>query len=292
LENYKYALVTAACNEEAYIEKTIKAVVCQTCLPLKWIIVDDASSDCTKDIACKYASKFSFIEIVELPHRGMRDFSSQVKAQLIGLKKIQDLDIAFIGFLDADICFSQTYYKDILEKFVENRKLGVAGGFVFDLIGDKVIDSRKGSSGYHVAGGVQLFRRECFEQIGGYIPLKWGGQDVVAEMTSRMYGWEVRSFKEIEVFHLKPFGAAGRPSLRNSIKSGKKFYLIGYHPIYYTFYCIRRLSNKPFFWGSILSLFTFYCSYLLEGKRPVPADFVRFIRHEQMSWVSDLKRFK
>ena len=39
----RYVIITAARNEEAYIENTIQSVISQTALPLKWIIVSDGS---------------------------------------------------------------------------------------------------------------------------------------------------------------------------------------------------------------------------------------------------------
>ena len=45
-----YVLVTPARNEASLIEKTIESVIHQTVLPLKWVIVDDGSTDNTAEI--------------------------------------------------------------------------------------------------------------------------------------------------------------------------------------------------------------------------------------------------
>ena len=46
-----YVLITPARNEDSYIEKTIESVICQTLLPDKWVIVSDASTDRTGEVA-------------------------------------------------------------------------------------------------------------------------------------------------------------------------------------------------------------------------------------------------
>ena len=43
----RYVLITPARNEAAFIQKTLDAVVVQTCLPEQWVVVDDASTDAT-----------------------------------------------------------------------------------------------------------------------------------------------------------------------------------------------------------------------------------------------------
>ena len=50
----KYVLITPARNEAKFIELTLKSMVAQTVLPLKWVIVSDGSTDGTDDIVKKY----------------------------------------------------------------------------------------------------------------------------------------------------------------------------------------------------------------------------------------------
>ena len=42
-----YVLITPARNEETFIETTIQSVIKQTILPVKWVIVNDGSTDAT-----------------------------------------------------------------------------------------------------------------------------------------------------------------------------------------------------------------------------------------------------
>ena len=85
----------------------------------------------------------------------------------------------FIGNLDADITFDESYYENLLEEFQKNPKLGIAGGMLFEESNGKFMP-RYLSEMRYVPGGVQLFRRTCYEQVGGYLPSRWGGEDTIA----------------------------------------------------------------------------------------------------------------
>ena len=121
-----------------------------------------------------------------------------------GYAKVSDLKYEAIGSLDADISFDEDYFHLLLSKMSKYPSLGVVGTpFVEE--GRKSYDYRFVSI-EHVSGACQLFRRECFEAIGGYTPIKGGGIDLVAVITSRMKGWRTRSFTERVCFHHRGMG--------------------------------------------------------------------------------------
>ena len=105
-----------------------------------------------------------------------------------------------MGNLDADVSFEPGYMEFLMQKFSEDTELGVAGTpFTQDGGYDSSKDSFEGEN--YVAGPCQLFRRECFQEIGGYVPNRAGGVDWIAVMTARMKGWKVRSFAEKRFHH-------------------------------------------------------------------------------------------
>src|SRR5436305_11936254 len=97
-----YVLITPARNEEKFIEKTIESVARQTVLPVKWVIVNDGSTDDTGAIVSRYLSKFPLIELVNLPVRKNRDFAAKVYAFNAGQERVKQLGYEVIGNLDAD----------------------------------------------------------------------------------------------------------------------------------------------------------------------------------------------
>src|SRR5215204_4784863 len=99
----KYVLITAARNEETFIEKTLASVVAQTILPERWVIIDDGSTDRTPEIAEQYAQRFAWIEMVRRPHRTGRSFAGKAHAVNAALERVRAAEGNIVGNLDADV---------------------------------------------------------------------------------------------------------------------------------------------------------------------------------------------
>ena len=279
-----YVLVTTARNEEAYIERTIESVVAQTVLPRKYVVVSDGSTDGTDDIVKRYAAQHDFIELLRLEDNGTRDFACMVHGQHAGVDHMQDIEYDFVGMLDADISFEPDYYEKILKEFQQNPRLGLAGGLLFDLHHEKWHQQLVNVS-LNVSGPVQMFRRKCFADIGGYIPLEKGGQDAVAEVMARMHGWEVTTFPHLEVRHYRPTGTQGKSMYRAKWACGNMEYRIGYHPLFLMAKCWRRIGEKPYLIGSLLRLLGYAWSWWRRDQRRVSQEYIAYLRREQMQRI-------
>jgi poly-beta-1,6-N-acetyl-D-glucosamine synthase len=272
-------LITPARNEAQFIELTLKSVVAQTILPLKWVIVSDGSTDGTDDIVRRYAADHPWIELVRMPERHERDFAGKVHAFNAGYANVVDLKYEIIGNLDGDVSFDKEYLEFLLGKFAENPRLGVAGtpfregSFQYD---------HRFTSILHVSGQCQLFRRECFEQIGGYIPRKIGGIDLVAVTTARMKGWQTRTFLEKPYVHQRQMGTATVNFLMAPFKVGRADYILGSHPVWEFARSIYQTTRPPILLGGSLRLAGFIWAMISQAGKQVPADFVQFRRKEQM----------
>jgi glycosyltransferase involved in cell wall biosynthesis len=119
----KYLLVTSARNEEQLLEQTIRAVLAQTVRPVKWIIVNDGSTDSTAKIIDRYAASLGWIERLEMPTHRDRNFAAKAYCFNAGWKAADGLDYDVIGNLDADITFEADYFEFLLTKFAEIRSL-------------------------------------------------------------------------------------------------------------------------------------------------------------------------
>ena len=277
--NLSYVLITPARNEETNIEKTIQSVVHQTILPKKWVIVSDGSTDNTDHIVKQYIQNSPWIELVRMPEHTERHFLAKVNCFNAGYAKVKDLDYDIIGNLDADITFGPDYFEFLLSKFQEYPDLGVAGTpFVEE---GKHYDY-KFTNIEHVSGACQLFRRKCFEEIGGYIPIKGGGIDWVAVTTARMKGWKTRTFTEKTCLHHRKMGTGNASAIMIWFRQGRKDYFLGNHPFWEIFRTFYQMTKKPVIIGGALIMMGFTWSAITRMTKPISPDLQNFIRHEQM----------
>jgi glycosyltransferase involved in cell wall biosynthesis len=275
-----YVLITPARNEENLIEKVILSVTAQTVLPTKWVIVNDGSTDATAEIVGRYAQKHPWIELFNLPTHRDRSFAAKAFAVNAGMEKFKGLDFEVVGNLDADVSFDPDYMEFLMGKFQQDPKLGVAGTIFREHGYSSATDSFEGQN--HVAGGCQMFRRRCFEEVGGYVPNPAGGVDWIAVTTARMKGWTTRSFREKSFFHYRSLGTAERSRLASIFSYGEKDYYLGNHPLWEAFRITYRATKKPLVIGAVALGAGYLSAFLRRMKRPVSRELMRFHRKEQM----------
>lgn len=280
-----YVLITPARNEAAFIEQTIRSVVRQTVLPLKWVIVSDGSTDGTDDIVKRYAAEHRWIELLRMPEHRDRNFAAKVTCFNAGSEALKGMRYDIIGNLDADISFERDYFEYLLEKFKVDPNLGVAGTPFVE--GDFQYDYRFVDI-QHVSGACQLFKRECFEDIGGYQSIKSGGIDWVAVTTARMQGWETRTFADRTCTHHRKIGTGKSELITSRFRFGKQDYYLGGHPLWEVFRCIYQMKQKPYIVGG-MSMLLGYVSACASGvKRPISWQLIDFRRKEQMQRLKKL----
>ena len=280
----KYVLITPARNEAQFIDLTIKSVIAQTVLPLQWVIVSDGSTDGTDEIVNKYAAEHRWIELVRTPERQERHFAGKVHAFNAGYAKVKNLDYDLIGSMDADISFDPHYFSFLLGKLAEDPALGLVG----TPFKDKTIYDYRFVSIEHVSGACQLFRRECFEQIGGYVPVKSGGIDHIAVITARMKGWKTRTFTEKVCLHHRNIGSAERGALNAKFRDGTLDYALGGHPVWELFRTAYQMTREPYVIGGLALLAGYVTASMRRLERPISDELVAFRRREQMQ---RLKKF-
>ena len=271
-----YVLITPVRDEVRFIELTIKSVVAQTVRPLKWVIVSDGSTDGTDKIVSKYASENPWIKLVRMPERRERHFAGKVYAFEAGYANVRGMKYDAIGSLDGDVSFDKDFFLFLLKKLAEDRSLGLVGAAYIER-------SRKAydymfSSVDDVPGVCQLFRRECFEEIGGYTPLKGGGIDYVALIAARMKGWKTRAFTENVCIH---HGTAQRSGFSARFKLGMKDYALGNGPLWELLRTLYQTTRRPIVFRGILLAAGYFWALASRRERPISHEMVAFIRQDQ-----------
>lgn len=281
----RYALITPAWNEEARLEETIKSVALQTTLPVRWIIVSDGSTDRTDQIAQSYAKEYEWIRVLRLERSSVRHFAGKAHAVNAGFASLKDIDFDLVGNLDADITLPLDYYEFLLLKFHEMPDLGVAGTPFIEDGGTADTHSYRHACAnlQHVSGACQLFRRLCFEEIGGYTPIKGGGIDWVAVTTARMHGWTTRTFIERTSTHHRAMGTADRNRIRARFRHGQEDYYVGNHPLWEIPRSLFQMKNRPLFFGGLALMAGYIWAWLSRRANPIPQDLRTFHRSEQMA---------
>lgn len=288
----RYALVTPARNEEAFIEGTIHSVVAQTVRPQRWIIVSDGSTDRTDEIVQRHAREHAWIELVRMPERRDRQFAAKAHCFNAGYARLHATDYEFIGNLDADITFGPDYFEFLLQQFVAHPELGVAGTpFVeqFDQPGAHTYAHRFANL-QHVSGACQLFRRACFEAVGGYTPVKGGAIDWIAVTTARMRGWQTRTFTEKTCRHHRTLGTGNNRPLLVPFHYGRKAYYVGGHPLWELLRGLFQMRSRPWVIGGLMFQLGFVYSFITRVPRAVSPELMAFHRGEQLARLKRLLR--
>jgi len=283
----KYVVVTPARNEAAFIENLIQSMLAQTVKPLRWVIVSDGSTDGMDEIVQRHAALNPWIVLKRMPERRERHFAGKVHAFNAGYDAVRELPYEAIASLDADLTFEPGYFEFLLGKLAADSALGLVGT-PFEEEG-RSYDYRF-TSIEHVSGACQLFRRQCFVDIGGYIPMEGGGIDHVAVLTARMRGWHTRTFTEMKSQHHRKQGTANRSLLNDKLRIGRLDYRLGGHPLWELFRATYQLAKPPYLLGGLFIFWGYFSQWLRRAPRPISDELVRFRQGEQKARLRKLIR--
>ena len=234
----KYYIIIPAHNEEQFISLTLQSLVDQTLLPSKIVVINDSSTDKTKEIASQFAEKYAFISVINKTSQAIHLPGSKViQAFLSGMEFI-DENYDFIVKADADLIFPTNYFETIIKHFQSDATIGMAGGFAYiEKNGNWILENLTNKD--HIRGAFKAYRKETFKQIGGLKPAM--GWDTVDELLCRFYNWKILTDETLHVKHLKPTGANYNKASR--YKQGEAFYTLGYG-FWITFIASLKLALK------------------------------------------------
>jgi glycosyltransferase involved in cell wall biosynthesis len=287
-----YALITPAWNEDAHLEAVIASVVAQSVRPVRWVIVSDGSTDHTDAIVKDASIRWPWIVLLRRERESSRHFAGKAQAVNAGYASLADLSFDLVGNLDADITLPPDFYEFLIERFAALPGLGVAGcPFVENR---ERPDQHSYGHGFadlnHVSGACQFFRRACFDEIGGYTPVRAGGIDWMAVTTARMRGWTTRTFTERSCYHHRAMGTADRGVLKARFHHGRKDYLVGGHPLWQVLRGVFQMRTRPRVLGGACLIAGYVAAWASGAKSTVPSELRAFHRAEQLGRLRRMLR--
>lgn len=275
-----YAVITPVRNEVNHLPATLTSLCAQTLRPWKWVIVDDGSNDGTHEIIDQASKDHDWIVGCRRADRGFRKAGGGViDAFYDGYQKIADGSWEFLVKLDGDLSFEPDYFARCLQHFSADPRLGIAGGSVCQASGNTLVVESAVDPEFHVRGATKIYRRACWDQIGGLI--RAPGWDTVDEFKANMLGWRTRTFPELTVIHHRQAGDA-YGQWHNWTKNGLANYVAGYHPLFMFVKCVKRAFHKPLFVVAAGLWVGFCLGYLTRVPQVPDRDVVRYVRRQQI----------
>jgi glycosyltransferase involved in cell wall biosynthesis len=270
----RYVVVSPVKDEASHVRLTLDSMVNQTVRPVRWVIVDDGSSDETPRILEEYAARHDWIQVVRIDRGAKRDLGvTEIRAFAEGYSRVKDLASDFVVKLDCDLDLPVDYFERLLAEFEKDPRLGIASGIYLEKSdGGEWLPVQMPD--YHAAGASKVVRKKCFDEIDGFILYR--GWDTVDEIKAQMRGWETRHFADVKFRHLKREGSAMGSTRMNSFH-GEIYYLTGGGVLFFLLKVLHRMvSGTPRIVGGAAMLWGYLRCHLTGKKRSVTSEEARF----------------
>jgi glycosyltransferase involved in cell wall biosynthesis len=277
----RLVLITPARNEASHIERTAAAVAAQTRRPDLWLIVDDGSSDDTPALLRRLEAELPFLKVLSAPQSRLAPaadrlaLAAEARAFNWAAERAGRDGFTHIGKLDADIELPPEYFEQLLARFAERPRLGVAGGDLLEP-GPRGWQLARVPA-YHVRGAMKLYSRRCFEEIGGVEErLGW---DTIDETYARMRGYETRTFGDLVARHHRPVATADG-ALRGRARHGECAYIVRYGTGWVLLRSFKVAGSRPLGLSGLAFLYGYLRAALRRAPRVEDEAFRRFVASE------------
>jgi biofilm PGA synthesis N-glycosyltransferase PgaC len=276
----KYVVITPVRNEAGYVGGTIHSVLTQTLLPQQWVIVDDGSTDGTRDLIEATSRTHAWVTTLSRPDRGFRKSGGGVvEAFYDGYRILRNGDWDFLVKLDGDLSFEPDYFEKCFAYFADEPRLGIGGGVIYSTEHGRIKADSPNDPPFHVRGATKIYRAACWQQVHPLVP--GPGWDTVDEVRANMLGWHTRTFHDVRLVQHRTTGAVDG-AWATWFKNGLANYVTGYHPAFMAAKCVKCLWAKPRVVAAT-ALWAGFCSGYFKGQAHVAdALSVRYLREQQI----------
>jgi len=264
----KYILITSCKNEGENLPSLINSIATQEIKPVVWVIVDDGSIDNTPDILKNYQKQYNWMKVLHLSE-SPRDIGIHLAEVMkkgfdhaIDFCQENGLEYSYLGNVDGDLILPPTFFKNLINEFNNNRRLGIASGGTDYTINDKKVRAKLSSN--EPSGGHMLIRRICFEECGG-LPISHA-MDSVFKAKARLRNWQTKRFEDNIATEIRDVSNA-EGYWKGKVQSGKAAYYLNLNPLHVIIKSIKYMFKKPYYIG-IAYLFG-YLSDLIKRKKQI-----------------------
>lgn len=282
-EHFPIGIVSPVRNEQDNLPRLADSLLNQTHLPDKWLIVDDSSSDATPSIIDKLEKQYDWISSMRLPDRGY--YSRGEGSYAVVAEGFRHMLASFgaetLGVFDADISFEETTIEHIRDRFLSSDRLGIYGGEIVELRNGQWVSPIALPEDF-VRGACKLFRKQCYQDIGG---LKSGkASNIISNMEALMKGWDVKRDASLLIKHHRS-GGTRDSRLNRHIKAGAEAAYIGSDPLLVLIRGVRKMmKSKPYFAGGLIFLSIYFNNAFLHKDQYPDPELLKFVqkRHRQI----------
>ncbi|MEO0930043.1 MAG: glycosyltransferase family A protein, partial [Pseudomonadota bacterium] len=276
----RFLIISPCRNEAAYMRRTLDSMVAQTMTPTLWVIVDDGSTDETPAILAEYADQHDWIRIVPKPDRGHRAVGPGViEAFYVGMEAVDPTEFDYIGKFDLDLDLPPRYFEILISRMEGDLRIGTCSGKPYIRRGGVLVSEKKSDD--MSVGMTKLWRRTCFEEIGGLVrEVMW---DAIDCHKARQLGWKAISWDEpdLRFEHLRPMGSSQTSIYTGKRRHGFGQYFMGTDPFYFTATAIFRSIEPPYVLGGMSMMLGYFGAMLRRDRRLDDPELRRFIRRYQ-----------
>lgn len=262
----QYIIITPMRNEVRTVETTLKALLAQTLLPRKWIILDDGSSDGSELIVARYAQQYPWILHIKMKDRGY-DFVGQGVADLLnyGLDMLKSEEpVEFVAKLDADMDFADDYFETMIREMRQQPYLGIVSGHPYVFEGGIKVFERH--SAFFPSGTARLYRASYLNDIGYFVSSV--GWDTVDILRMRMHGYLTKICYNVPIHHMRRMGTR-QGYINGMVRDGRNNYLTGYTPWFLVIRAFFNARYYPYLLRTACMIFGYFSAYFKGLPRAV-----------------------